>query len=196
MQNQRLRGKDLITIGIFSVIYTLTATAASAVGLITPVYPFVVPISMIPCGIVWVYMRMKAPKRFAIAIQAAVEALLLLLMGTGWPLAAGILFGGLLAEIIVGIFGQRKFGVMTVSYIVFGLCSMLGSFLFILLAKDAFIAFSESRGAGIEHANATLAVMTWPALFIAGGLVIIAGILGILLGRKVLKKHFVKSGIL
>jgi energy-coupling factor transport system substrate-specific component len=135
--NSRLNAKDLITLGIFTVVFTLIVmVVAMTLGMIPVVFPFIVPIGMVPCGIVWAYLRAKVPKRFCILIQCTVLALFLLITGMGWYGVLGVFTGGIAAELIAGLGKYKSFKLTILSYAAFGLCFELGGFLVILLAGD------------------------------------------------------------
>ncbi|MDR1422896.1 MAG: MptD family putative ECF transporter S component [Coriobacteriales bacterium] len=196
MDTNKLRAKDLITTGIFTVVFTLIVMVVSlTLGMIPVVYPFIVAIGMIPCGIVWAYMRAKVPKRFGILIQCTVLALFLLLTGMGWYGVLGVFVGGVLAEIIAGIGNYRSFKLTVLSYAVFGLCFDLGGFLVILLAGDYYYKNSIALGADTAYMDALMNFMSGPVLAVACVLTVIGAVVGMLLGKAMLKKHFVKAGI-
>jgi energy-coupling factor transport system substrate-specific component len=195
MKNQ-LKAKDLITLAIFSVVYMVTVFACSATfGMIPLVYPFIVPIGMIPCGIVWAYLRAKLPKRFCILIQCVIQALLMFLVGTGWFVAAGVLVGGIVAEFVSAIGKYKNFKISVLAYALYGFCFNFGAFSIIMLAKDYYRDWFMSSGGNEGFMNALLDFMGWPVLGITSVMVFVSAIIGMLLGKTMLKKHFVKAGI-
>jgi energy-coupling factor transport system substrate-specific component len=196
MNTNKLKAKDLITLGIFTVLFTLVVMVVSlTLGMIPVVFPFIVAIGMIPCGIIWAYLRAKVPKRFCIFIQCTVLALFLLLTGMGWYGVVGVFVGGVLAEIIAGIGGYKSFKLTVISYAVFGLCFDLGGFLIILLAGDYCYENSIKLGADTTYMDTLMNFMGGPVLATACVLTVIGAVIGMLLGRAILKKHFVKAGI-
>jgi hypothetical protein len=58
---------------------------------------------MMPVGILWAYLRVKVPKRFGILTQAVLLSIIVFFLGSGWFASAGLLVGGLLAELLSGI---------------------------------------------------------------------------------------------
>jgi energy-coupling factor transport system substrate-specific component len=164
-------------------------------GMIPVVYPFIVAIGMLPCGIVWAYMRAKVPKRFCILIQCTVLSLFLLLTGMGWYGVLGVLVGGVLAELIAGIGKYKSFKLTVLSYAAFGLCFELGGFLVILLAGDYYYEKSIALGANTAYMDALMKFMSGPVLAAACALAVVGAVAGMLLGRAFLKKHFERAGI-
>lgn len=195
--SQKLTARDLITTAIFTVLFTLIVMAvALTLGMIPLVYPFIVAIGMLPCGIVWTYLRVKVPKRFCIAIQCTVLGLFLLITGMGWYGVVGVIVGGLVAELIAALGRYKNFKLQIVAYAAFGLCFELGGFSVILLAGDYYYNNSLSLGADLAYMDTLMAFMSGPVLAAACALTVVAAIAGMLLGRLFLKKHFERAGIL
>ncbi|MDR1068488.1 MAG: MptD family putative ECF transporter S component [Clostridiales Family XIII bacterium] len=196
MNPNKLKAKDLITLAIFSVVFiAVYMVCAIPTGLIVQLYPFCAGIAMIPCGIVWAYLRTKAPKPLAILIQGVLFAVIVFIMGSGWFVSVGVFAGGVLAEIIAGIGGYKSFKLTVISYAVFGLCFDLGGFLIILLAGDYYYENSIKLGADTTYMDTLMNFMGGPVLAIACVLTVIGAIIGMLLGRAFLKKHFERAGI-
>jgi energy-coupling factor transport system substrate-specific component len=196
MNTNKLKAQDLITTGIFTVVFTLIVMVISlTLGMIPVVYPFIVAIGMLPCGIVWAYMRAKVPKRFCILIQCTVLSLFLLLTGMGWYGVLGVFVGGVLAELIAGIGKYKSFKLTVLSYAAFGLCFELGGFLVILLTGDYYYENSIALGADTAYMDALMKFISGPVLAAACALTIVGAVAGMLLGRAFLKKHFEKAGI-
>jgi energy-coupling factor transport system substrate-specific component len=196
MNADRLTAKDLITLAIFSVVFIVVyMVCAIPTGLIVPLYPFCVGIAMIPCGIVWAYLRTKAPKPFAILIQGILFAAIVFIMGSGWFVAAGILIGAILAELFSSVGRYKSFKWDVVGYAAFSVCLNLGIFAIMLLARDYYYEFCIESGMTAEYMEALLGFVSGPLLVLTCVLSVAGAIIGMLLGRTFLKKHFVKAGI-
>ncbi|MDR1206345.1 MAG: MptD family putative ECF transporter S component [Peptococcaceae bacterium] len=197
MNTNKLKAKDLITIAIFTVVFSLILFVISmTIGMIPVAYPFLMAAASVPGGIVWAYMRVKVPKRFTILIQCVVMALLFLILGVGWFGAVGLLAGGVLAEFITSAGGYRRFSMNTVGYAVVAFCIHCGMFLIMLLARDYYYDYCVSNGMTVEWTEIILNFMSWPVMLLTGVLAIVGAVIGMLLGRAFLKKHFVKAGII
>jgi energy-coupling factor transport system substrate-specific component len=193
----KLKAKDLITTAIFTVVFTLVVLACSLTfGMIPVGYPFLVCIMGIIGGTIWLYMRSKVPKRFTIIIQAVVMTLILYLFGIGWSLSLGFLVGGILAEIITGAGNYRSFKLTTVGFAAFCLCIHIGAFLICLLARDWYYDFCVNNGMTVEWTNAFLNFMSWPLMLGTGVLAVIGAVIGMFIGKALLKKHFAKAGMM
>jgi energy-coupling factor transport system substrate-specific component len=194
-----LKAKDLITTAVFTVVFTLVVLVCSLTfGMIAVGYPFlvgVIGIIGIIGGTIWMYMRVKVPKRFTILIQTVVMTLILYLFGTGWSLSLGFLVGGVLAEVITGIGKYKSFKWTTIGFAAFCFCVHIGAFLICLLARDWYYDFCVRGGMSAEWTNAFLDFMSWPVMLGTSVFAIIGAIIGMFLGKLALKKHFQKAGI-
>ena len=196
MNTNTLRAKDLITTAIFTVVTILIFFVGSMTfGMIPVLYPFLVAFVSIPGGIVWAYLRVKVPRRFSIIIQSTVTTLVFWFAGIGPFLALGFLVGGVLAEGIAGIGKYKNYALNTVSYAAQAFCIHIGAFLVVIVARDYYYDFCVTGGMSVEWTNTFLNFMSWPVLLGSGVLAIIGAVIGMLLGRVLLKKHFQKAGI-
>jgi energy-coupling factor transport system substrate-specific component len=196
MNTNKLKAKDLITTAIFSVVMILVFFACSMTfGMIPVLYPFLVAFVCVPGGIIWAYMRVKVPKRYSIIIQCTVIPLVFFLIGSGWSLSLGFFIGGILCELISGIGKYKNFKLNTIGYAAFALCVHIGAFLIALAARDYYFDFCVSGGMTAEWTEAFLNFMTWPVMLGSGVLSIIGAVIGMMLGKVMLKKHFKRAGI-
>ncbi|MDR1272395.1 MAG: MptD family putative ECF transporter S component [Clostridiales Family XIII bacterium] len=196
MNTNKLRAKDLITIGIFSVVFILVYMAcALPTGLIVQLYPFCAGIAMIPCGIVWAYLRTKAPKPLATLIQGVLFALIVFIMGSGWFVSVGVFAGAVLAELFARAGRYKSFKLNTAGYAAFAVCLNLGMFGIILFARDYYYNFCIESGMTAEYMEELMNFINGPLLALSSALAAMGAVIGMLLGRTFLKKHFIKAGI-
>ncbi len=74
---QKLKGKDLITIGIFSAIYFVLALACNILGGLHAIVWFLSPaVAALICGIPYMILTAKVRKPFAVFVMAVVVGLL------------------------------------------------------------------------------------------------------------------------
>jgi energy-coupling factor transport system substrate-specific component len=192
--DNRLKAKDLINIGIFTAIYFVVVFAVSLIGYIpifVPLQSVVVPLAG---GIPMMLMLIKVRKFGAMLILVIVVGTIYTVMGSGfWLLPIGIV-SALAAELIVksGRYQSAKKAVL--AYGVFCL-TVFGNYMPIFVSRDAYYSLIIESGYGAEYANA---LMSYLPDWIAPILVVscfVFGLLGGLLGRAVLKKHFVRAGM-
>jgi energy-coupling factor transport system substrate-specific component len=196
MNKNKLKAKDLVSLAIFSVVFiAVYMVCAIPTGLIVPLYPFCVGIAMIPCGIVWAYLRAKAPKPIATLIQGILFAVIVFIMGSGWFVSTGVFAGAVLAELFARIGAYKSFKWNAVGYAAFAVCLNLGLFGIILFARDYYYNFCIESGMATEYMEALIDFVTGPLLALSCALAVVGAVVGMLLGRVLLKKHFVKAGI-
>ncbi|MDR1067905.1 MAG: MptD family putative ECF transporter S component [Clostridiales Family XIII bacterium] len=196
MNQNKLKAKDLISLAIFSVVFIAVYMAcALPTGLIVQLYPFCAGIAMVPCGIVWAYLRTKAPKPLAILIQGVLFAVIVFIMGSGWFVSAGVLAGAVLAELFARIGAYKSFTWNVVGYAAFAVCFNLGMFGIILIARDYYYDFCIESGMTEEYMQELLSFINGPLLALSSALSAAGAVIGMLLGRVFLKKHFIKAGI-
>jgi energy-coupling factor transport system substrate-specific component len=196
MNANKLKAKELVTIAVFGVVFILVYMAcALPTGMLVPLYPFCVGVAMIPCGIVWAYLRAKTPKPFAILIQGVLFAVFTFIMGSGWFVALGILAGCVLAELLARVGKYRSFRWNVAGYAAFAVCLNLGLFAIILLARDYYYEFCVASGMTAEYMEALLSFVSVPLLALTSVLSVVGAVIGMLLGKAFLKKHFERAGI-
>ncbi len=190
----KLTTKDLITAGAFGAIYLVVLTVLSTIVLpVVPVLFLATPlIAGLILGSVYMLYVTKVPGKGAILILAVLVGLITS-MSTIYPLLFAVLWG-LIAEVVAGRNGRKSAGALAASYCVFNLTSV-GPFFALLVAKDAFLG-NVMTYYGADYAE-TLDALTpnWIFLVLVA-LALIGGALGGLFGKRILKKHFVKAGII
>ena len=192
---EKLTAKDLITIAIFSVIFALMFGGLSFVGMIPVIYPFTTGIILIPCGIVWMYLRVKVPKKGSILVQTVIMALIQLLFGSFWPGIVCILVGGAVAELVTKSRGYKSFKMILFGYMSYSIFVSIAANLPPIIAGDYYYTYYTAAGMDPAYMEQMMAFLTGP-VFVAGLVVAAAGAaLGALLGKKMMKKHFMRAGI-
>lgn len=195
-QDTSLSSKDLISIAIFSTLFTACFfIIAAMLGIMPAGFTVSVGIAAVPCGIIHMYLRAKTPKRGAVLLQAVLVAMIVFLLGSIWTMPVGILLGGLVAEWISFTGGYKSFWRNTAGYIVLIMGFTAGTVGPIALAKNYYAGFAQKAGITPDYIAAILAFLTGPMFFAVLAMTGICALLGALLGRKMLKKHFVKAGI-
>jgi energy-coupling factor transport system substrate-specific component len=197
MNENKLKAKDLITTAVFTVVFALVAFACSlTLGMIPIGFPFLVSGIGLVGGIIWTYMRVKVPKRYTITIQCIVSGLLFFILGTYWGTALGCVVGGILADIITSAGRYKNFKLTTAGFAVFCLCIHLGSFLVVFVARDWYYDYCVSNGMTAEWMDTFFSFMSLPVMLGTGALAAICAIVGMLIGKAALKKHFQKAGMI
>ena len=192
--NNKLALKDLINIGIFSVIYFVGLFVIGApLGFLVITYlafPFTVSLIL---GIAVMFLLAKVQKPFGLFIFAAIPGCLMTLMGHTPVVAIHSLIVAALAEIVRKVLGYNTAKGSIVGYSIMSLW-LCGAFWQIFLLKDQYFALTEKMF-GADYARELTNLPWWimPILYVT---TFLGGLLGGLLGKKVLKKHFEKAGLL
>ena len=190
---KRLVLKDLVNIGIFSVIYFVGLfVIGTPLGFLVVTYlafPFAVSVVL---GIAVMFFLAKTPKPFALFIFALIPGCLMTLMGHTPVVAIHTLIVAALAEIV-----RKSFGYKTVKGSIAGYSVMsmwpCGPFWQIFILRDQYYALTEKMmGAAYAEQLVSLPIWIMPILYVTS---FAGGLLGGLLGAKVLKKHFAKAGL-
>jgi energy-coupling factor transport system substrate-specific component len=196
MNENKLKAKDLITIAIFTVISLLIYAAYSVIaGTLPLLYIFFVPVVVIPLGIPWCYLRAKTPRRFGTLIQCILFGLILFLITGAWFILAGAALGGVLAELASGFGKYKSFKLNVFGFALFGMAYNVSEFILFLVARDYYYNFALESGMNAEYMNAVLLIINWPMLLLTTALSAVGAAIGMLLGKKLLKKHFIKAGM-
>lgn len=193
MDTKKLQAKDLINVGIFTVIYIVLYYVAMMLGYI-PIFIVLLPlICPVICGIPFMLYLTKIKCFGMVTLTGAICGLLMMIMGSGLlVLAAGVIFG-LAGDFILRAGKYKSFKLSVIGYGVFSMWTM-GFVSRMFLTRDSFFAEMAS-GYGQEYADTLMSytpAWTFPALF---ALAFVGGVIGAFLGKAVLKKHFEKAGI-
>ena len=154
--------------------------------------PMLAVIGPIVLGVPMMLFYTKVKKFGMITIMGTIVGIYLCVTGMGfWPIVFGVVFG-FLADLVAksGKYVSSKKTIL--SYGTF--CVLLfGNFLPLYIDREAY--FSTRQSFGAEYINTLGSIMqpwTAPAIIVAA---FVCGMLGALLGKTLLKKHFVKAGI-
>lgn len=191
----KLTSKDLITIAIFSVLFAVIYFAgAMTMGMIPATTPLTILVGMIPNGIIWCYLRTKVQKPLSIFVQCVLLALMLFLFGATLP-SLSALISAFAAEFVARIGKYKGFGANTAAYAVMGAVFNLAAFGPALLSASDYYDLCISQGMDVAYVDKMMTFMS-PGIILLSTLgTMIAAVVGMYLGKIMLKKHFIKAGI-
>lgn len=193
MKNEnKIKGKDLINIGIYAAIYCVIMTCIAMLGYIPIMMPLLAVFCPLVGGISMMLFYTKVKKFGMITIMTVIIGIYLWVTGMGiYPAIFGVVFG-FLADLVAKSGGYQSFVKTVLSYGV--MCLMLfGNFLPLYIDREGYFASRQEFGREyIDSLGNIMQPWTAPAIIIAS---FVFGILGALLGKALLKKHFVKAGI-
>lgn len=189
----KLKGKDLINIGIYAAIYCVIMTAIAMLGFIPIMMPLLCVIVPLLGGTPMMLFMTKVNKFGMIWIYSMIVGLFLWITGMGyWPFLFSIVCG-LIADLISKSGNYKISKKAFLSCAVFSI-TILGNFVPIVLNAEAY--FSTRQSFGEEYINTLSDIMShnWllPLLLVS---CFVCGFIGGMIGKALLKKHFVKAGI-
>lgn len=190
-----LKGRDLITIGIFTALYfALTMIPMFVSGIHPMVWAFFPAMAAILGSVPFMLLCSRVRKPFAILIMGSVMCLITI-TGSFTPLIVGLFVGGaLLAELARYLTHYERYLGNAVAFAFFSL-GWLGSPLPIWLFHDAFAAHIAQAGMPAEYVAqlASVSDPIWMAACI--GATVVCACLGSLLTRALFRKHFERAGL-
>ena len=184
--NNKLQAKDLINLGLFTVLYfVIGCCVAIPIGFIPIFLPVLGSLWSLITGIPFMLFLTRVKKFGMVTIMGVT--------GMGfWGVPMGLIFG-LLGDLILKSGDYKSAKKSILGYAVFSLW-MVGTYIpMYFMVEDSWASFAASFGE--EYADRVMAVMPmWSIILVVAGIFVFA-ILGGLLGKTLLKKHFAKAGI-
>lgn len=194
--DKKLKGKDLITIGIFSAIYFVINFIFMLMGGIHPVLWMLMPgFIAVFAGIPFMLMVVKVQKPGAVFLMGLITALIYFATGQ-FTLVILVAMAStcILSEIVRGITKYNSFKGNSIAYVIYSL-GMVGSPLPIWLFKKDFLAQIAEQGMPLDYVSAVEALSSNAMLIVLIVAPIIGGIIGAFIAKGLFQKHFVKAGI-
>ncbi len=190
---QTIQAKDLINVGIFTAIMFVVTMAAAMLGYIPVFIPLLSVLVPVIGGIPFMLFLTKVKKFGLVTIMAVLIGIVVALMGMGvWVILTAPLFG-VLADLVLK---SGSYSSVKKSIFGYGIFSMwvIGNFIPIVITRGNYYDMLIS-GYGREYADTLMGyIPDWSLLpLLAASFV--SGLLGALLGRSLLKKHFIRAGI-
>ncbi|WP_273327064.1 MptD family putative ECF transporter S component [Vallitalea guaymasensis] len=195
-ESKALRGKDLITIGIFSAIYFIINFIIMISSGLSPVVWILMPgIIALLTGVPFMIMVSKVQKTGAVFVMGIITGLLYFLTGQ-FTLVILITFvvSCLIAEIIRFVTNYRSYLGNMLAFVFFSL-GMIGSPLPIWLFRDSFFAQIKEQGMSADYVANLEAVSSTGMLIVLIVAPIIGAIIGGIITKVLFNKHFQKAGI-
>ncbi|MDO5707208.1 MAG: MptD family putative ECF transporter S component [Andreesenia angusta] len=198
--SNKLRVKDLITIGIFFVLYYIVSVIIASLGGIIVSNPIGLmcwpTIAGILSGTVVILFMVKVPKPFAFFIFGMLHSIISSILGYHFITVVFSLVFLTIAELILRKGEYKSFKSMAIAYGLLS-ASLSGFLMQMFVAKEHYIAMMSATGNDRTEFIATLERIVTPGtmvIVIIGGF--IGGIIGAYIGKAMLKKHFERAGII
>ena len=183
--------RDFVTIAVLTVLELVVYFSIGMIAGSTPIgWCFTLGIQAIPFGIIFMLMYAKVNKRGVVLISGVLVGLLVGM--SFWLTGLVIALGALAGEVIWNVANRKRFATMAASFTSIMVGWYLGAFAPLVLMKDFFL---NSVPTMAEFYGSVFDIVAGPLFFVCLGVTALGGVLGSLLGRAVLKKHFERAGI-
>lgn len=192
--NKTGQTKDLINLGLFTVLYfVLGCCVAIPIGFVPVFLPVLGALWTLITGIPFMLYLTRVKRFGLVTLMAVLSGLLMGLTGMGfWGVPMGAICG-LAADLILRSGGYRSAAKSLIGYAVFSLW-MVGTYIPMYFSVEAaWESFKASFGE--EYADQVMAMMPmWSLALVTLG-IFLGALLGGWIGRRLLRKHFAKAGI-
>lgn len=194
MNNEKLTVRDLITIGIMTVLSLVAAFISGMSGMIIPVFTIFLPaVSGFLGALPFMFLVTKVGKFGAVTLMGSLLGILFTLMGQHWICIPFGIVCGLVADLIIKSGAYKDFKKILIGYVVFNnwiIASMLPMW---IMREEYFARFEQAMPEYIETIRSLTANYMLPVVVIVG---IIGAAIGGVVARKLLNKHFKRAGII
>lgn len=193
--NKKLSVKNLINVGLFTVLIFIFTFIGGMIGFIPVLMPIVPFVGGLLAGPVSMLFATKIKTRGMLFIEQLIIAAFFVATGHGpWMLLTAFV-GGMLGELIL-----KKGSYCSVKYarLAFTVATLsgIGAWLPIFFARDKYIEQLIQMGYGQEYAAKMMSVLPNWSLAPIVLLGMLGTYLGCTIGVAILKKHFVKAGMI
>ena len=193
----KLSVPDLISIGVFTALYFVLVTIATfGSAAIFPGFNNVVlpAVCALISGCVYMLLAAKLQKFGGISVMGIVMGLFFMTSGHFIVSFAANIVMGIVADFVAkaGQYKSKK-GLM-LSYVLFSY-GLFGPVLPMWFMKDAYVANLEARGKDAAYIADLFANINMGTFVLAVALTLVCALIGDWFGQKMVKKHFVKAGI-
>lgn len=193
---RKLKGKDLITIGIFTAIYFVLNQVFNFIGGVHAIVWFLSPaLAALVAATPYMLLCAKVKKPFASLTLGTIVGLIYLASGM-FSITVPIVFfvGGIIAEIIRYLTHYSSFwgDATSFSFVALG---MVASPLPLWLNPEAFIAQIKSFGMSQSYIDTCTSLTSPIMLVIMIVATVICAFIGAFIAKALFKKHFVKAGM-
>lgn len=193
MKEKKLKIKDLVTIGVFAVIYLVIMFSVGMIGVIPILFLVYPTILGIVSGTVVMLFMAKVQKPWALLIFGMLTPIFMMVEGHTYILILHAFVVILIAELIrrAGNYNSFKYNMLSFAIFNTWIC---GSLMQMLWAREKYIEMTMMMGN--EYVEALERLVTYPHMALVYIGAILGGLIGANIGRILLKKHFIKAGII
>ena len=196
-KTNKLTVPDLISIGVFTALYFVLVTIATfaSVAIFPGFNNVVLPaFCALISGCVYTLLVVKLQKFGGISVMGIVMGLFFMISGHFIISFAANIVMGIVADCVakVGKYKSKKWIIL--SYVLFSY-GLFGPVIPMWFMKDAYVANSVARGKDAVYIAELFANINMVTFVLAVVATLICALVGGWFGMKMIKKHFVKAGI-
>ncbi len=192
----KMQTRDYISSGILSLIFMVVTFIVGAITQAIPATFLLMPMFVaIFTGPIFMLYVAKIPKRGAITILGLISGIISFVGGMFWMMAAFFVVLGIAADFICSIGKYKSFKWNLLGFAIFAI-SPSGGHVAMFFLQSQFGEFMASKGdVSMYEGGINFVAQNWWAamLIIIGSMV--CGIVGGLIGKAMMKKHFERAGI-
>ena len=193
----KLTVPDLISIGVFTALYFVLVTiatfgsAAIAPGFNNVILPAVCALIS---GCVYMLLAAKLQKFGGISVMGIVMGLFFMTSGHFIISFAANIVMGIVADFVARVSSYKSKKGLLLSYVLFSY-GLFGPIIPMWFMKDAYVANLKTRGKDAAYIADLFANINMTTFVIAVVATLVCALVGGWFGQKMVKKHFVKAGI-
>ncbi|MGO1407980.1 MAG: MptD family putative ECF transporter S component [Brachybacterium sp.] len=193
-RGSRITAKDLINLGVFTAIYVVAYFVVGMLGFI-PILMVALPFLMpVITGIPFMLYATRVHTFGLVSIMGLIVGLTMFVSGHGWPPLAMAIVAGVCADLIMRWGGYASWPKTFLAFGVFSLW-VIGAMLPMWVMRKSYLDhLRETMGDAYANEVAGFTANPWVLVALLGSLVI-GVLIGGMLGRVTLRKHFVRAGI-
>lgn len=191
--SERLNVKDLITVGIFSVIIIVLIFIFGMLGYV-PILMLGLPIiAALICGIPYMLFLTRVNKFGMVTLMGLILGIVMFLSGHTWVPILVFTLCAFIADCILkmGNYSSLKHSIISHGVFIVGI---MGNMIPFFILRDFYME-SMRTSMGADYVNTVAPYLTNEFLIILIVLTFICGLISAYIGKIVLKKHFEKAGI-
>ena len=191
--SERLNVKDLITVGIFSVILIVLIFVFGMLGYIPMVMLALPVLSALICGISYMLFLTRVSKFGMVTLLGLIMGIVMFLSGHTWVPIVTFTVCALIADVILKMGNYSSIKNSIISYAVF-ILGIMGNMLPFFILRDVYMSAMRTS-MGNDYVNVIAPYLQTNFLIVLVILTFIVGLISAYIGKIVLKKHFIKAGI-
>lgn len=192
--DKKLNVKDLVNIGIFVVIYFVVMFAVGMIGIVPILFLIWPTVLGMLSGVVVMLFMAKVQKPWAFFIFGILSPAIMVVMGHTMVLLIHSIVVMLVAEFVRKLGNYKSFKTESLAYAIFNLWCC-GSLIQMLVVRDKYIEMSRKMmdEAYINRLSELVTIKNMSLVYVGAFL---GAIVGAYLAKAMLKKHFIKAGII